>query len=316
MKQILKEVLHPEIVLDRRGTEKQTDLYKYLLPHCEYYEGKGWNSQLRNFGIDDTFESHVLMAKKFKKEKPKTYRLGKDFAEILAGVKNNIPVDRLPERFFGYVSVPTGVLRDDSGDIYGAYIYIGDAKETPAHPSLWGQRVLWMSIVGESPAADPEDFSVQHTLMELRGSFDEMYLSLKGLDTDMDAKSLEITTRETTEDLKAGRLNAARCFINTVLYVHSLEPNIDHLRPTNNMTNSERKKVGDPHINMCSVPVFAVNWGYKRMFSVEETFRREHPRWQRCGVGNADIKLIMVKGHIVRYSKGDSSELHEEQRSE
>lgn len=319
-KQVLKEILHPEIVLGRRGTAKQFALYQTTLPMCEFVEGRGWKSDLKSqFGMDDTFEQHILMAKKFKAEKPKSYRLGKDFAEILSNVKNDIPIDRLPERFFGYVSVPRGVLSDDTGAIYGAYIYIGDAQETPVANVEYGKKVLWMSMVGESPHGE-DDFSVQHTLMELKGSFDEMYLSLKGIETDMklfiaEGKlNGERTVTETVDELKEMRLKSARCFINTVLYIHSLEPNIDHLRPTNNMTNSERKKVGDPHINMCSIPVHAINWGYKRAHSVEETFRREHPRWQRCGTGLSDIKLVMVKGHIVRYQKA-TDVLHKVQDS-
>lgn len=311
-RQVLKEVLHPEMVLGRRGTVKQLTLYETTLPRCEFFADKGWASHLKkDFGMDSTFENHVLLCKKFKQERPNVYRLGKDFAEVLSDVKNDIPVDRLPERFFGYISVPRGVLSDDTGAIFGAYVYIGDAKEGPVAESNWGKKILWMSMVGDSPHNE-DDFSVQHTLMDLKGSFDEMYLSLKGVETDINIffeeggiKKGRKTVSETVDSLKEERLKAARCFINTVLYISSQEPNIDHLKPTNKMTNSERKKVGDPHVNMCSLPVHAINWGYKRTYTVGETYRGEHLRWQRCGTGLKEIKLVTVKGHIVRYQKED-----------
>lgn len=301
------EIIHPELVLDRRGREYDREIYRDLFKEISYVEGAGWKALLPPEMIsNEPLLHHFILTKKFSIEKPPVYRLGKDFGSVLANIDNDIPVDRLPERFFGYVSIPRGVIEDDTGHIDGGYVFIGDAKETSANPELWGKRVLWASINGASPVS-PDDFSVQHILMELKGSFDEMYKSLPHIDAGPFSDG-----QLSKEDLNQ-RLAAFRLIVNTVLYVHSLEPNVDDLRPASRLSHGDRRKMkaAGKNVNLCSVPIVAVNWSYQRerVFGVEETFRREHLRWQRCGPNFSQIKLITVKGHVVRYNKSGAPEM-------
>jgi hypothetical protein len=241
------------------------------------------------------------MCKKFILERPPVYRLGKDFSEVLAGVENDIPMDRLPEKFFAYISFPKGTVTDDTGHIIGAYVFVGDAKETTAHPNLWGNKVLWMSIIGSSVYSD--DYTTEHILMKCEDTFEETFNRLVIKDHFRDypiGKELMDTPAA-----KRARLNACRSIVNSLLYIHSLEPNIDHLKPMTNLTHGQRRDLKDQgkNINLCTLPVIAVNWAYKRerVFGVDETWRSEHHRWQRCGPGNSQIKLTLVKGHKVKY---------------
>jgi len=58
-------------------------------------------------------------------------------------------------------------------------------------------------------------------------------------------------------------------------------------------------------VNLCTIPVFAINWNYKRekIYGIENTWRREHTRWQRYGPNLSQIKLVTVKGHEVKFKK-------------
>lgn len=309
----LSDVLHPEIILDRRGNEFQRELYRKTL-HRIWYTEDGWHAALSPDVEKSNILQHLLITKKFTLEKPPVYRLGKDFAEVLAGVKNDIPIDRLPNRFFGYVSLPKNTIFDDTGPILGAYIFIGDAKETSMPPSDYGKRILWMSVLGDENIGLPShDITISHSIMELKDSFDSTFMALPNNDDDVVGALLggQIQKIPIEEIDIEKRLEATRCLINAVLYIHSLEPNIDHLKPAGRFSHGDRRKLkaAGKHINLCSLPVIAINWSYRRerTYGIDETWRREHSRWQRCGPGYTQIKLITVKGHPVKYKSGPSA---------
>ncbi len=315
MSETLAEILHPEIVLGRRGEENTISEYKFALNKIKF-TSEGWETELPMALANSPLMHHFLLTKKFVDERPPVYRLGKDFASVLADIDNDIPVDKLPQNFFGYISLPRGAVTDDTGDVYGAYVFIGDAKYTALHPSNYGQRIMWISTVGDSGKVDGErDFSVSHLLMKPVGSFDEMFLSLPLSDDNLMESSLlgpgeMILKKEVSKKDVDQRLRATRCIVNAVLYIHSLEPNIDHLKPMSNLTHGDRKKVRATgrHINLCTIPVIAVNWSYKkeRIYGMDETWRREHTRWQRCGPQFSQIKLVTIRGHAVKYKKHDA----------
>ena len=314
MSETLSEVLHPEIILGRRGKESTVEQYKYSLSKVNFIEGQGWITELPMELAISPLMHHLLIAKKFITEKPPVYRLGKDFGSVLAEIDNDIPVDKLPDNFFGFISLPEGVVSDDTGNVHGAYVFIGDAKYTALHPENYGKKIMWISTIGDAGKGvkfdeyGEKDFTVSHVLIEPKGSFDDMYRSLPMADDDLASFAgfkEKMSNRIVTKEASDQRLIATRCIVNAVLYIHSLEPNIDHLRPAGNLSHGDRRKLraSGKHVNLCTLPVIAVNWSYRRerVFGVDETWRREHSRWQRCGPQFSQIKLITIKGHKVVY---------------
>ena len=297
---MVNEILHPEILLGRRGEQKHIEMYDKSLAEIDRNDN-GWEFRIPNIDPSDAMVSHLIISKKFVMEKPPIYKIGRDFGKVLSGVKNDIPMDRLPDRWFGYIAFPRGVITDDTGNVYGAYVYIGDAKETTAKKELWGKRVIWISFVGDSPLVAVKDFSVQYVLMEIEEDFDKTFKSLEMVDNENFAKN----NYTKFSDRRGMRLNISRFAVNSVLYINSLEPNIERLGCHGNLTHGQRKKLRNTgqHINLCEVPVIAVNWSYQRpvQHNMSETWRSEHMRWQRCGAGLQDIKLITIKGHTVKF---------------
>lgn len=309
------KILHPEIILGRRGDSfliKSYESARWFFDYDESFETWAARNPLALLelfpSLDHPMVHHHMICKKYFQEKPKNYRLGRDFAEVLAGVKSDIPIDKLPDRWFGFISFPNGTVKDDTGSVYGAYVFIGKGKETSAKPELREKKMIWASVIGESPVEG--DHSCQHILMELEDSFEKTFRALEHDDDDRLKGEWErngLTISSNAVDL---RLEAMRAIVNSVLYINSLEPNLDDMRPSGHLSHGKRKKLREAgqNVNLCTIPVVAVNWSYMkdRSYNVSETYRREHLRWQRCGPGYSQVKLTTVKGHTVKFKKDEA----------
>jgi hypothetical protein len=342
----LNHVLHPELLLDRRGPEEWRFLLRKLVrgtqfhaegwsvlsSACEERHPKGGSKALLTTGeirpgrveepgwhyttcpfsfagelehLDDTIRSAAAIYKKFLAESPKIYHVQRDFLLALSQVDRDIPLQFLPERFFGYISFAPQTLRDDTGWVEGAYCYIGDSKGTILNPEKAIEKVLWVVYT-------TSDGAVADLKVELKSDrLENLIRELPKQDCILKAETLSsssATLSSITPDASANSRDLIyRTVLNAALYIHSQQPELRREPGSGDPALSKtqarevRKKQQIP--NECTVPVTFVNWGFERprVFQVGETSVRGHFRWQPCGVGMQQVKLIWIDQHLRHY---------------
>lgn len=94
--------------------------------------------------------------------------------------------------------------------------------------------------------------------------------------------------------------------LNTAIYINSQDPEIDELKPRKFYDSKQVSKM-DKSVrdNICNLPVKLVNWNYHtgKTFHKDEAHVSSHMRWQPCGPGRSQVKLIWVKEHTRKYNK-------------
>ena len=103
-------------------------------------------------------------------------------------------------------------------------------------------------------------------------------------------------------------IDIASAIVNACIYFHSMNPDVSHLEPEKDKKrrNTLAIKRGIPHEEISSYyPVTLLNWNYGRgrEYTVDSTWVDSYLRWQRCGPGFTQVKLIMVSEHERHYRK-------------
>jgi hypothetical protein len=316
----IKKVVHPEIVIDKRGDVDVREAYKVFMEGIGYVEGEGYYTKNPLWqALDPNLKEHFLFCWKFKQERPPVYYVPKDFAEAISRIDRDIPVDLLPKRFFGYFAFADGSVFDESDEVQGAYVYVGPPEETSIKLGLLetASTCLWISYCCKTTA--PSDHfpglpplnipAVGRLLVELKPEkIAEMLQNLKIEDYLMG------TSRNL--DPKSERNVVYRTLVNLVLYVHSVDadllktPTHSHL---SNRERSQRAQSGKP-INECMVPLTLISWNYKKpvLYQKDSTVVGTHPRFQRCGPGFMQVKLIWVKEHVRVFKKDTADGIHQD----
>ena len=288
----LSKVIHPEIMLNRRGTSILRLPYREFLPsikHCP----EGYLVTNHDLASKDrNIISHFCLCYRFKHNSGKIYHVGKEFLEAISKVDREIPIQYLPDNMMVYFSFAEKTIYDGEEEIQGAYVYIGDAKNTILNVSEWGQKVIWVSYVSVN-------MSYGRWISEVTA-----------------AKVSEILQNQSTMDFnynpnlehinKGSREEVYRTIINLALYTNSSGADFLSLKPmhneSNNKKNIEEKNTG--YVNECTLPLTLLGWNYhnERKYTVDATWVETHPRWQPCGPNHSEVKLIWVKGHERHYN--------------
>lgn len=320
--------LHPEIVCDLRGKTEQRDYYKNILnmvnpkgegpgSYAVYSGGKvvaanQFDSKpaytfsktlIEAVNADVNMLDHWAMCRKFKDERPPVFHLSKDFIQALASIDKEIPIDILPEQYFCYLSFPELAIFDDTSWVQGAYVYVGKGRDCNMANGLEDEKIIWISYMGY-PKPGQFDFDVTRVAVDLKP---ETITKLLSTLESVDVPEL-IPNREFLDPSK--RDHVVRAIINALVYIHSQDPAIDMLRPTRNLSKSSKKalQASGGHMNDCMLPVRLLNWSYlkPRERHVGETVVKAHPRWQRCGPGNSQVKWILIDSFVRRYKDAET----------
>lgn len=291
----LTKVLVPEVVKASRssGDVAMDKVFAMALAAIEFdkdgvYINSASRALLEEFN-NINFRSCFVLAKRHLVDKAPTYHICKDFGEALLSLKDRQIVEEyLPESFLGYFSFPLGLINE----VQGAYVYLGPADEkTPFMKENRGRKVLSISYFG------PFKGNGYMPLGRLNFFLDDF----KTLEDVMAFYESDTEAPDVVERLLIGRL-----VLNAVLYINSQDPEILALKPSHGAPVSKQKAhTVNGHTNLCTIPVMAINWDYKRIYAYEdsESFVNTFLRWQRCGVGNSQIKLTWVKEHTRHYKK-------------
>jgi hypothetical protein len=310
-----KKILHPEIVLGRRGPLETIKYYKIAMESVLFKYGVGYYSNAMVNNLDANQSSHILMSWKFKQELPPVYHVGKDFSQALMKVDKSIPLDRLPERFFGYFSFVEDTIHDGENFVQGAYVFIGDSRETDIKANQYGGRSVWMITLGNQSGMS---VPVSRLLVSLacpccdgkEHTSRKMSEMIEGLPTN-DFSPEGNRLGEVTPSIADSRSAVSRLLINLVLYIHSMEPDVQRLPVERHLSLKRQKQRENQNgnVNLCTLPVTLISWNYNRpvQYTKDSTWVETHMRWQRCGIGNTQIRLIWVEAHKRQFKKEDPS---------
>ena len=331
----LSKVLHPEIVLDKRGDEHLRRAYQKITAGLGHEVGRGYYSTLTSWEfLDPNIREHFLIAWKFRRERPPVYYVPKDFVEAISRVDRDIPVDLLPKTWFGYISFAEGSMFDESDEIQGAYVYIGPPEQTAINPNQYGpdKICLWVSYVCKD-LPRVQKLRAEHGIqfweegdrkgMLLFPSVGRLLVELKSERFASIVKNIAVTDytkgkviQASSKDHEARDL-VYRTLVNLVLYINSVDADLVKAPTTEHLSNrqkSERSNQGKP-VNECAVPITLVSWNYRKpvQFQKDSTWVETHMRFQRCGPGFTQVKLIWVAPHERHFQK--SAELAKAEQS-
>lgn len=282
-------VIHPEVVLGLRGDPQEKNFYDYIHKNMAWDPKLGFGFDVNTEGMSQSQLDNLAITYKFRLERPPVYHVSSDFAKAMFHVDREIPVDLLPRPFFTYFSFPERTVWDGSDWVQGVYVYIGKGEQTTVGLHLWEELSFW--AVYQTYGKFPFTSGCARMLCGLRdGKFAEM---IDGLRQDDDSINYDSSV--------------FRLALNLALYVNSLGPDLQKAPVDAKLKPAERKALRETQgafINQCTLPLTLVSWNYlkRREFSVDSTWVDMHPRWQRCGPGFGQVKLIWVRAHERHYN--------------
>lgn len=302
-------VLHPEIVQDRRGLAESREIYRTVLSACRQVKGQlvfeptdlGYQIS-KVLHRDPILARHCLHVKHFVTTNgAKTYHVGKDFAQALAKIDREIPIDVLPPNFICYISLAEGSVSDESGDVQGGYVWLGTAQKEEIYltqEKCWleeGKRYLSISYLNaHSPGPFPIITAVTCPLDQT--SVAELVAPIQNEDVG--------SPYEITPEINKARTRVFRTLLNSLIYIYSQEPIIERTRPEKELGISKKElQRRSIIINECTIPVHFLNRVYasQRQYCVDSTWVDSHFRWQRCGPQFSQVRLTLVKAHERHY---------------
>lgn len=292
----LSKVLHLEIAKGKRGPKHMRNGLNDMLNSVVEVNGNFTAIEHRDIFADPILLFCIAMIKRFLKSDGKNYYFSKDFITLLSSMDRKLPVEYLPEKFFGYFVFPDNVLFDDTNaNIVSAYVYVGKVKHYGWVPNNREER----------KPLDPEDKVISVAYCDSKMEMGKILFHCKA-DTKMsdlifengflcDFNSIEVLDSSTnSETLLIACLNA-------VLYITSEDPDLTNIVPELKLKDKVRKKQRKKTNweNLCTESLILVNHKYKDecRYNVDSAWWSTHPRWQQCGPNNSMVKLIWVKGH-------------------
>jgi len=320
----LKRVLHPEIVMLKRGPAELIRNNKIMYDEVRFdnksmevkkdgfivksglYDtlfGSGTTDKMNKSG-DPMLIRYLANMQDWRRGNFKTYYVGKDFAKTLSVVDLKIPMNVLPENFFAYIAFGEDAIEDEEFAVGGAYIRICKAKDMPIYMNTPEQEgtAVWICYTDAANNGMIVDLFI---LLENK-NLDELIDEHCVVNRDMKFDGKNYVSSTFGDTTKAMRARVFRTALNAVIYIHSADAILDKTLPEEALPKrkvTELRATGST--NLCTIPVYLINQHFHditRMYHVDGTRVRSHPRWQPCGEARAQVKLIWVKEHERRYT--------------
>lgn len=267
------KVLHPEMLLGKKKV-KSSEMREFLQKISKLTGNEDVCKK------EHEFSRHLLILRSYQLKNDGIYYIPSNFLDALLTVDKNIPIKLLPDRFHAYFVFPDNKIAIDGRFFEGAYFYISQEID--------GSKAIIITFISNEYMAQ--------TTLALRDNltfWDNMLL-------DVNAYGKDPRTDEKRKDLFC----TIKLLVNSVIYIHSKDPEIDLLKPIVKMTPHERRvyQIKDL-LNETSLPIKLLNWSFHgRTFNVDSTTVMGHFRWQPCGMGRQEVKLIWIDEHERKYN--------------
>lgn len=227
----------------------------------------------------------------------KIYRANPEFLTAMKRMDVELREELMPRPgFAAYYSFKPGVLVDIDGDaINGAYVYFYQKnQDDPVY-----LKVCYTTLPGDTTdkgnGLSFGNFGWLNLKIQPGWKFSDALAALKeSPDADLNRE----IGGNANEDI-------FRTFLNLSMYVHSLSPDVSELKPRRDMTKQDIRQSSSDSNNLRSetYPVVLLNWsfGQERSYGIESTIRSAHLRWQPCGPGRSQTKLVIVREHEMKF---------------
>lgn len=302
-------ILHPEMILNKRGNKLARELYRKTIDMIEITaEGIKFETQdpmssmiAEGLSKDAVFLRFIASCKIFTERKAPVYHIGREFLQALQKIDRKIPVDILPESFAAYISFSDNTVFDEEGAVEGGYVCIDRGKNLGMISDLAETRVISFAYVCKSDEPVPPCGSLTVPLDSRR---------IEELASEVKIEDFFLHERASLLDTKK-RNDVFRALLNAVIYIHSEEPILERSTPLQDseLSVKQHKNLGKI-INACTIPVSFIYPKYvtQRVYRVDSTWIDSFPRWQRCGPGLMNVKLVFVTPHERTYNTSRSNE--------
>jgi hypothetical protein len=301
-------ILHPEMILNKRGPEFARSFLKSALDMIEvrkggvYFEAHDPTSHFiaESLHRDKVFLRCLTTCKIFRDQKPPIYHIGRDFLQTLQKIDREIPVDILPEKFLAYFQFAENAIFDDDGVVEGGYICIDRGINLGMTESLQDKRVLSFTYLCQPKVEGMSAFASMTVELDAK--------KISELSSGIIVEDHLLGETRTPEQIEK-RNNVFRALLNATIYLFSEDPVLEKTRPFREMGFSvkEMKRRG-LIINETLVPITFINREYTRPRErhVDATWVESFPRWQRCGPNFSKVKLVFVTAHERRFTSRES----------
>lgn len=361
----IDEVLHPEVMMGKRGDEIEYVHYQRVFRRFARTSGgfrvfspivvdpskskiktktlkispeqeKRFEDFISYTGLSDNFcKLGWAVQKQFMESGSRCFYIPASFGRALGKMDKELPIEVFGDRTFcAYFHFGKGALHDEEGPVQEAYLFVGPAKMICVAPGDTEELVIDVSksIFDQMDRFEKNNVEALNTrIVAIVYNCRDSKGVLSGFSTawfPLERKSLEQALAPAVikdygflgKELSVSdaslkkRKVVQRAILNAGIYVHSNDPDIQRLRPQNELSKKQKKeeKKKCPVDNLCTVPVSVLSWSYYgRAYSKESSFVDSFLRWQRCGHKLSEVKLVWVKAHERRYKKtvkeGDSS---------
>lgn len=309
----ISTVTHAEIAYDLRGPEDRREYYKTIRNMMKWNEEKQTYVMMANsyqerllltiIEQDENAQHHCMAIKRHEERNGKFYYIPKDFTQALSKIDKDIPIEYLPEEFYGYFEFGDGALADDSGPVTSAYVFIGKVKNivggayTVVNNTQLNEDQMVISINYNNKNGAVTKFMWPLSKEKISSLF-------KKSSHNENENILSIFNgSKVNRDLRLPTIIAC---LNAVLYVCSDDPELMALLPEKNLKGKQRvlQRSKTNVKNMCALDLILVNHSFKeqlRQRHLDKTWVNPHLRWQPFGEGRGKVKLIWVKGHERSY---------------
>ena len=264
-------------------------MFKSLDAHLEEYPTSPMNSSILNQVLGTRaigIEALMIGGNLFQNNSGKKYLVTRGLTEILSRTKADIPAKMLPETFSAYIEVPG--LTDMDGDII-KYMFVNIYK---------GMLHVAGVSVGSSAAGEGSFlFSTKlHPDKTLRQIMESAENSKFKREDALKTSGEEVTYTITPENEYLPYMHTIGniiAFISNTSYVLEEEQNV--LARNGKLRKTQLKTLTE------STFIIVGKDFHGKKFTVDDAAVSGHWRWQPCGVGHTQVKLIYIEPHIRHY---------------
>lgn len=207
---------------------------------------------------------------------PDVFVIARDFSEALREVAPNIPVRHLPvDGKFRCIELPRSIRIGGSGSSTRTVYVFGEPSRN-GRPSF-----IHFVFVGDDGAYYSHEFFIENNDLNISQTLVEQY------------KLVPVEVLETMTYV-----------VNCLIYIDSGDPDLRFMaKHTDLRASTSGGDPGDVIEYKQPFPVTLVGFNHKKppIYYVGEAYVRTHPRWQPCGPGREQVKLVWVKAHMRHF---------------
>ena len=260
-----------------------------------------------------------LIAPYYRTSEKSIYVIQKEFFERFSSVNLDcLQYRHIPKKMVGFVQLPIPI--SDGEDLFDWFhFFCGDGKE------------IWNEVFGPTPGfvnPYPTDGNIVGMgYMDVTGRMSSYVWLYRPLDENMLIRDsfkntpsvvLNGRTLEHERQIEAdGYKPHVAMLYNLLAYLQSGSPDIRDFRNAIRYRSPTSTKPvrADGNLSRENIVLVGYNWMKDRSHHVDEWGVMPYMRWQRCGAGLSDVKLVLVRAHTRRWqdqsdvSKIDNTDL-------